>query len=208
MNTLSEPILFITHDDAVWQHWRQIDHSRWRPARGNSLQDLQRWRSQGHSLVLLDQNLPRLPSWDDAAWDGHLHLMQLLVASTRPNDAEAAHVLSAGASGYLHAYSPTDVINRALNSVQAGSIWAGRSLVARLLREVNYRVPGESAWTGGLTPREIEVARHAAQGRSNPEIAQMLNISERTVRAHMSAVFEKLGVNDRLLLALKVHGIQ
>ncbi|CAM5426147.1 response regulator transcription factor [Eoetvoesiella caeni] len=208
MSTLSEPILFITHDDAVWQHWRQIDQTRWRPARGVSLQDLQRWRGQGRSLVLLDQNLPRLPPWDDATWGTHLRSMQLLVASTRPNDAEAAHVLGAGASGYLHAYSPPEVISRALHSVQAGSIWAGRSLVARLLREVNHRVPGESAWIEGLTPREIEVARHAAQGRSNPEIGQMLNISERTVRAHISAVFEKLGVNDRLLLALKVHGIQ
>lgn len=208
MNTISEPILFITHDDAVWQHWRQVDQDHWRPARGKSLQDLQRWQSQGHSLALLDQNLPRLPSWNDSSWETHLQGMQILVASARPSDAEAAYVLGAGASGYLHTYSPPEVIDRALNSVQAGSVWAGRSLVTRLLREINHLVPGESAWADGLTPREVEVARRAAQGRSNLEIGHMLSISERTVRAHMSAVFEKLGVNDRLLLALRVHGIQ
>lgn len=172
------------------------------------MQDLQRWRGQGRSLVLLDQSLPRLPAWNDADWSMHMRGMQLLVASTRPSDAEGTQVLGAGASGYLHAYSPPEVISRALNSVQAGSVWAGRSLVTLLLREVHQRMPGESAWTESLTPREIEVARHAAKGSSNLEIGHLLNISERTVRAHLSAVFEKLGVNDRLLLALKVHGIQ
>ncbi|HWK60875.1 MAG TPA: response regulator transcription factor [Eoetvoesiella sp.] len=203
-----EPILCITHDDAVWQHWRQLHGSRWIPARGQALQDLDRWRKQGRSLALLDGNLPRLPSWGDQAWKTLSQDMQMLVASTNPNNNEAAQILAAGAGGYLHAYSPPEVLSRALSTVQAGSIWAGRSLVAQILHNINQRLPGESAWTDNLTPREIEVARRAASGISNQAIGEDLGISERTVRAHMSAVFEKLGINDRLLLALKVHGIQ
>jgi len=203
-----EPILCITHDDAVWQHWRQLHGSRWLPARGQTLQDLDRWRRQGRSLALLDGNLPRLPNWNDQAWKALLQDVQLLVASTNPNNNEAAQILAAGAGGYLHAYSPLEVLGRALSTVQAGSIWAGRSLVAQILHNINQRLPGESAWTDNLTPREIEVARRAASGISNQAIGEDLGISERTVRAHMSAVFEKLGINDRLLLALKVHGIQ
>ena len=58
-----------------------------------------------------------------------------------------------------------------------------------------------------LTDREITVARYAASGQANAQIAEALGITERTVKAHLSAVFEKLGVSDRLQLALLVHGI-
>ena len=88
----------------------------------------------------------------------------------------------------------------------------GRSLVNRILQEIDRRIKpshGTSgpAWSDSLPLREKEVAQRAAVGRSNQEIADELGITERTVRAHMTAVFEKLGVNDRLTLALKVHGI-
>ncbi|MBN9401292.1 MAG: helix-turn-helix transcriptional regulator, partial [Burkholderiales bacterium] len=54
---------------------------------------------------------------------------------------------------------------------------------------------------------ERDVARYVALGHSNQSIADSLGITERTVRAHISAIFEKLGVTDRLMLALRVHGI-
>jgi DNA-binding NarL/FixJ family response regulator len=63
-------------------------------------------------------------------------------------------------------------------------------------------------WAQALSSREAEVARLAAVGHSNADIAQKLLITERTVRAHLSAVFEKLHVGDRLQLALQVHGIR
>ena len=63
-------------------------------------------------------------------------------------------------------------------------------------------------WDGGLlTERETTAARYAAGGWANAQIAEALGITERTVKAHLSAVFEKLGVSDRLQLALLVHGI-
>ena len=78
----------------------------------------------------------------------------------------------------------------------------------RLLQDVGTRLPEPGAqWAEALSPREQEVARFAAMGDSNAEIAERLSISERTVRAHLSAIFEKLQVSDRLMLALKVHGI-
>jgi len=65
-------------------------------------------------------------------------------------------------------------------------------------------VSGEKFRT--LTVREIEVARAVARGDSNKEIARHLGITERTVKAHLSTLFEKLGVRDRLQLALAVNG--
>ncbi|HBT33299.1 MAG TPA: helix-turn-helix transcriptional regulator [Pusillimonas sp.] len=211
---MSIPVLLITQDDNLWRHWRQINTQSWAPARGHDLSDLERWRQQNRSLVFMDRQLPRLPDWDDSDWKKHFHGLQVIVASIRPSDHEASRTFAAGSSGYLHAYSPIPVLENALQSVNAGSVWMGRSLVNQILKEIDRRVkPGldaktkVTAWADSLTAREKEVAQRAAVGRSNQEIADELGITERTVRAHMTAVFEKLKVNDRLTLALKVHGI-
>lgn len=203
-------VLLITHDDALWQHWRRLGEvGGWMPARGRSLNDLQRWREQGHTMVVLDASLPGLPAWNDAGWADLLRDIRMVVASTRPSDAEAQQALGAGACGYAHAYAPCEALGSILSTVAAGGIWMGRSLLTRMLRSINERLPQAHAgdWAAGLTTREREVASLAALGVSNQEIADNLHITERTVRAHLSAVFEKLGVADRLLLALKVHGI-
>ena len=57
-----------------------------------------------------------------------------------------------------------------------------------------------------LSEREVQVARMVAAGASNKEIASRLAITERTVKAHLAASFEKLAVRDRLQLALRVNG--
>lgn len=207
---MSTPVLLITQDHYLWQHWRQISSGVWAPARGHDLSDLDRWRQQGRQLVLLDRDLPKLPDWDDAKWPDHFKALQIIVASIRPNDHEASRIFSAGGSGYLHAYSPTPVLESALQSVSSGSVWMGRSLVNRILKEIDARIKKpktDNSWSATLTTREKEVAQRAAVGQSNQEIADALGITERTVRAHMSAIFEKLDIEDRLSLALRVHGI-
>ena len=202
------PVLLLTHDDALWSHWRALDGQAWLPARGTSLADLDRWGQQGRSLVMLDAGMPRLPAWADASWPERFSRLKTVVASMRPNDEEGKQVLAAGAVGYCHAYSPVSALETVLQTVSLGSVWLGPTLLARLLRQIDEHLPGKGNWDEGLTAREKEVAQRAAIGHSNQAIADALSISERTVRAHLSAVFEKLGVNDRLFLALKVHGIQ
>lgn len=201
-------VLLVTHDDALWQHWRQLDSNAWMPARGHGLPDVARWRDQGRKLVLLDAGLPRLPDWTDPAWLDHMHGLQVVVGTMKTSDAEGKQILAAGASGYVHAYSPAAALSTVLQTVAAGSVWLGPTLLARLLRDIDKHMPRQGDWDKGLTVREKEVAQRAAIGHSNQAIADALSITERTVRAHLSAVFEKLGVSDRLLLALKVHGIQ
>ena len=60
----------------------------------------------------------------------------------------------------------------------------------------------------GLTPRQREIARLISDGSSNKEIAARLNVAESTVKAHLTAIFRKLKVSDRLQLALFVWGVQ
>ncbi len=64
-----------------------------------------------------------------------------------------------------------------------------------------------AGWAQTLTEREREVAKAVAQGASNKEIARQLDITERTIKAHVGAILEKLGARDRLQLSLIVNGI-
>lgn len=202
------PVLMLTHDDALWQHWRTLADTRWAPARGRTLDDLERWRAQERHLVMLDTALPRMPAWNSDEWTALLHKLQVVAASTRPNDEEGTQALGAGCCGYCHSYSPVHALSGVLEAVDAGAVWMGRSLVSRLLRLVDERTPSAAAWhADSLTDREQTVARRAARGEANSEIAEALGITERTVKAHLSSVFDKLKVNDRLQLALLVHGI-
>ncbi|MCD2514014.1 response regulator transcription factor [Comamonas endophytica] len=206
MNAL--PVLMLTQDAALWHGWQRIAGPQWLPARGQRLADLQRWTQQGRSLVVLDAALPQLPAAGDAQWSALLQDARVLVLSNRPSDEEGRQLLAKGACGYGHAQSSAETLSQMLQSMAGGNIWMGRSLLQRLLRDVDARLPEpRNHWAVALSPREQEVARYASLGESNAEIAARMSISERTVRAHLSAVFEKLQVSDRLMLALKVHGI-
>ena len=138
--------------------------------------------------------------------------IRVVAASSNPNDNEAMQAMDAGCVAYCHAFSDGSTLKQVKDVVEAGQVWIGKSLMQRLLHGVNRLVPKpvipDSAWREGLTLREIEIAILAANGASNQAIATQCAISERTVKAHLSAVFGKLIITDRLQLALRVHGIQ
>ena len=94
--------------------------------------------------------------------------------------------------------------------VQAGHVWIGKTLMQQLIQSAGRAAALMSViadWGDGLTLREREVAILAANGASNHAISLDCKISERTVKAHLSSVFDKLNLTDRLQLALRVHGI-
>ena len=204
------PILMVTQDPALWERCQMLTTLGWQPHRGIYLEELQSWKAVGKHLVILDLALPDLPDWNDHSWKTYFSGLRVLGLSAHLSDSEGHQLLASGACGYAHSHLTADAIARILLSIEDGSIWMGRSLLQKLLHDIEERLPPvqEDAWAAGLSQRETEVAKHAAMGHSNAEIAMELQITERTVRAHLSAVFEKLKVQDRLQLALKVHGIR
>jgi DNA-binding NarL/FixJ family response regulator len=90
-----------------------------------------------------------------------------------------------------------------------GGIWIGQELLQRLIQASIQRVSNQPEYVEGLlaqlTKREKDVAIEAAKGLSNKEIARILDITERTVKAHLAATFERLGAKDRLQLALMLN---
>ena len=137
---------------------------------------------------------------------GHC-LVVVLSASLR--DEEALRALELGARGYGHVYSVPQLLREIALVVSHGGLWPGQGLVDRMVAATSKflaagRPPAAQADLSMLSAREAEVARAVAAGQSNKEVAAKLGISERTVKAHLGAIFEKLGVRDRLQLVLYV----
>jgi DNA-binding NarL/FixJ family response regulator len=140
----------------------------------------------------------------------------LVVLSDTPNDDEAMAAFSASARGYCNSHATPEVLRQIATVVSQGGLWIGESLMERLLVGIN-RLPQMAAASGvmrmpvsdgRLTEREWEVAQAVAGGASNKEIGRRLGITERTVKAHISVIFAKLDVQDRLQLALKMRATQ
>lgn len=199
-----DTLTLITADDTLAKRWQALV-SAWTVKRVKSLDPL----APSRELALIDRDTPGLPELGDATWrrftsEGNL----LILASARPEDAEGLLAIECGFSGYCHAFASIEQLHQVVSVVASGELWIGRSLVTRLIRAVDRAPARASAWSSGLTERESEVARRAANGDSNADIAGALGISERTVKSHLSSAFEKLKVADRLQLALRVHGIR
>lgn len=134
---------------------------------------------------------------------------KIVVLANVPNHAESLHALSLGATGYCHAYIESNILKEIRTVINNGGIWIGPELLQRLIKASTQRVTNQPDYIEGLlaqlTKREKEVAVEAAKGLSNKEIARILNITERTVKAHLAATFERLGAKDRLHLALMLN---
>jgi DNA-binding NarL/FixJ family response regulator len=197
-------ITLATADDALARRWQDA-------CKGAPILRVRRFAdfAEAENVVVLDGALPGLPGFDDACWKRERERLRLVFASNRPHDNEGVAAIDAGFVGYCHAYCAPAQLRQIFDVVESGELWLGRSLVTRLVQAVNLAQPNVARdWTAQLTEREQDVAHRAALAQSNAEIAVALGIGERTVKAHLSGIFEKLGVADRLQLALKVHGIR
>lgn len=127
-----------------------------------------------------------------------------------PLEAEAFSLLSAGLQGYCHVEAVPEQLREIAQVVERGGLWMPPELLRRFLALSSRVVPTaapEVPELDNLTSRELMVAEQVARGASNREIAEALDITERTVKAHLSAIFEKLAVRDRVQLALKMNNI-
>lgn len=134
-----------------------------------------------------------------------------IALSDVPNDSEALEAFVGGARGYCNTHSTPMLLQQVATVIAQGGMWIGQSLMQRLLsmsQPIGSKAAGRSNWAEVLTSRELQVARTLASGASNKEIASLLGITERTVKAHVGAILEKLDVRDRLQLAMLIRDEQ
>jgi DNA-binding NarL/FixJ family response regulator len=133
-----------------------------------------------------------------------------IIALTLGESVEQARAaLEAGASGYVHFLAAPAVLEQVAMVVTAGGMWLGADLMRQLVFATSRSLMSMPVAPGGvsvdlsqLTSRELAVARLVAAGKTNKEVARELDITERTVKAHLGSAFEKLKARDRLHLVL------
>jgi two-component system nitrate/nitrite response regulator NarL len=175
-------------------------------------------RTMTHSkpaILLLDSDLPQLDEVKDLSTIHRLSPSTKIILLTSAHDErKAIGALKAGAKGYCNKQMEPPLLRKAVNVVQKGEIWVGRKTISRLLAELTSLTESHQkdcpvlseVYSHYLTPREQQIALLIGKGEHNKEIASHLNISERTVKAYLTAIFQKLQIPDRLRLALFVTG--
>jgi DNA-binding NarL/FixJ family response regulator len=159
-------------------------------------------------VILMDVRMPRLDGIDAtrrilAAEPD----CRVLVLTTFDVDEAVLGALRAGASGFLLKDAPRRSLIAAVRAVAEGDVLLDADVMRRLVADHLPAGPtAESrAVLDRLTPRETEVLRAVAQGMSNAEIAASLGLGEATVKTHVAKLLEKLGVRDRVQLAVLAH---
>ena len=160
-------------------------------------------------VVLMDLNMPRLDGIEAtkrlAVEQPHL---PVVVLTTYSDDQRVLAALRAGARGYLTKDAGAEEIHAAVTSAARGKAHLSPEVQLRLLDAlkagtpvaVPSDLPPAEAAPDGLTPREVDVLRHIAAGRSNTEIAAELYVSTATVKTHINHIFAKTGLRDRAQL--------
>jgi DNA-binding NarL/FixJ family response regulator len=122
---------------------------------------------------------------------------QVVILTSFSDRARILDALDAGAAGYLLKDAEPDQLLRGIRAAAAGEAPLAPRAASELLAERHETRPAS-----GLTPREREVLAMVAEGLPNKLIARRLEISEKTVKAHLTRIFERLGVSDRTQAAL------
>lgn len=136
---------------------------------------------------------------------------RIFLLSDQPDHEEGYAFLKMGIVGYGNSYIAAERLAEAVHVITSGGVWLGQKIIQQLIMEAyknsGNKVEDVEATLAVLTPKERRVAELVARGETNLEIAADLAISERTVKAHLTSIYEKLPVGNRLSLALLLnHG--
>lgn len=135
---------------------------------------------------------------------------RLILLVDHPLLDEGEALLAQGIYGYANTFIQVSLLPDVVSTVAHGDLWIWPELMQRLLKRLLQRpaAPQPDITEWGLSQREQEVLAELGAGRSNKLIARKLDITERTVKAHVSSILEKVGVHDRVELILKLRGAQ
>jgi DNA-binding NarL/FixJ family response regulator len=155
----------------------------------NGVEAIQQFRAHRPDVTLMDLRLPDMSGIDALiAIRTEFPEACVVMLTTFEGDVEIQRALEAGARGYLLKSTPAKDLIEAIRQSHAGKRPIPAEVAAHLAEHM-----GEEA----LTPREVEVLRHLAGGNRNRDIAELLFISEETVKVHIKHIMDKLGASDR-----------
>jgi DNA-binding NarL/FixJ family response regulator len=150
---------------------------------------IQQYREHRPDVTLMDLRLPDLSGIDAMiAIREEFRDARVIILTTFEGDVEIQRALEAGARGYLLKNMPPSELVQVIRRVHAGEKRVPPEIAAQLAEHMSDE---------DLTPREVEVLRTVAGGNRNRDIAELLFISEETVKVHIKHIMDKLGAQDR-----------
>ncbi len=159
-------------------------------------------------ILLLDLAMPKMPGMDalrELTSETAPTTTRIIVLTGLIDKRQILEALQLGARGVILKDAVVDHLSTCIRAVMQGQYWLeGRPVqnLVQVLRDLATQTAAPPRKTFGLTPRELEVVSLITEGSTNKHIAQSFNISEETVKRHLTNIFNKLGVGNRLELAL------
>ncbi len=130
---------------------------------------------------------------------------KLICLSSKLNDIKGFQLLKKGVKAYGNTYMTPMNLKNVIDTVSADKIWIYPELMSFIIKNSTLKnIKIENRVFDELSSRELEVSKLVSQGLTNKQIAQNLDITERTVKAHISSVFIKFNIQDRVTLGIMV----
>lgn len=187
--------------DSVLDHWNKA-LKKYHPIKLKEMNELNR-PNEGivfvHDLALSDEELYHFID------SGRCSFM---VLSMVPDFNKAQSLLNSGVMGYGNALMHESHLQSAYHAIEEGKVWLFPDFITALITRLSEAQPkaiNEHTALDKLSVREREVALLLAEGLTHNQVSETLNITVRTIKAHCSAIYEKLAVKDRLSLSLLLH---
>ncbi|HYB53127.1 MAG TPA: response regulator transcription factor [Thermoanaerobaculia bacterium] len=157
-------------------------------------------------ILLLDLAMPRMPGLEvlRELSSSSIEVRTILLTAAVEKE-QIVEALQIGARGVVSKEAATELLFKSIRTVVAGQYWVGREEVSDLVAALRGLIPTgaeERQRTFGLTRRELEIVAAIVEGCTNRDIAQKFSLSEDTVKHHLTHIFDKLGVSNRLELAM------
>ena len=198
--------IFITQTGNLNPHWRAVFPSAVACLSSNELSFL-----SDSSIIWLEwPSQPDTTHYQELEKRVSSHC-PVVVLSPTPNVEQARTVISIGAKGYCHALASPTQLKEVEVVVSHGGLWLGRELLQALTQITHSASKGANSLNHAqnelheLSRRENDVAQLVAQGYTNQEVGTRLHISDHTVKTHLSNIFKKLDIRDRVQLTLYIN---
>ena len=212
MNTPTSVITVVIADDhplfreALRQLLESDPNVRVVGSAGNGRDAIHVVKARRPDILLLDLRMPDTPGLTTLRELAALSLpVRTLVLAADVGNHDVIDALQLGARGILMKHSATEMLFESIHAVMAGHYWVGRECVQELIENMCAsevtRDPARHHATFDLTARQMDIISAIVMGASNDDIAKQFSISPHTVKYHLTNMFEKLGVSNRIELA-------
>lgn len=151
--------------------------------------------------------ISQIPNWQNWVTKLSNSGKSVIVLTRKPSTEEFKLAFQAGAKGYVDALANPQILQTVYKSIKAGGLWIPENLINQIINLISTKIEHENIPDlHELTAAEKLVAEKISLGESNKEVAEELKVCERTIKSHLTSIYQKLNLRDRMHLMLYMQG--